>query len=30
MGDRVVITCGVPLGVTGTTNMRRVAMLGNK
>jgi pyruvate kinase len=27
-GDRVVITCGVPLGVTGTTNMLRVAMVG--
>jgi pyruvate kinase len=29
-GDRVVITGGVPLGVTGTTNMLRVAMLGSK
>src|ERR1700742_508154 len=29
-GDRVVITGGVPLGVTGTTNMLRVAMLGTK
>ncbi|MGZ5920690.1 MAG: pyruvate kinase [Rhizomicrobium sp.] len=27
-GDRVVITGGVPLGVTGTTNMLRVAMVG--
>jgi len=26
-GDRVVITGGVPLGVTGTTNMLRVAKL---
>ena len=29
-GERVVITGGVPLGVTGTTNMLRVAMLGTK
>jgi pyruvate kinase len=29
-GDRVVITGGVPLGVTGTTNMLRVAMVGTK
>jgi pyruvate kinase len=29
-GERVVITGGVPLGVTGTTNMVRVAMLGTK
>jgi pyruvate kinase len=29
-GDRVVITGGVPLGVTGTTNMLRVAMVGAK
>ena len=28
VGDRVVITGGVPLGVTGTTNMLRVAMVG--
>jgi pyruvate kinase len=27
-GERVVITGGVPLGVTGTTNMLRVAMVG--
>jgi pyruvate kinase len=27
-GDRVVITGGVPLGVTGTTNMLRVAVVG--
>jgi len=27
-GDRVVITGGVPLGVAGTTNMLRVAMVG--
>ena len=29
-GERVVITGGVPLGVTGTTNMLRVARLGTK
>ena len=29
-GERVVITGGVPLGVTGTTNMLRVAKLGTK
>lgn len=29
-GERVVITGGVPLGVTGTTNMLRVARLGAK
>ena len=29
-GERVVITGGVPLGVTGTTNMLRVAMVGTK
>jgi pyruvate kinase len=29
-GDRVVITGGVPLGVTGTTNMLRVAIVGTK
>ena len=29
-GERVVITGGVPLGVTGTTNMLRIAMLGTK
>jgi pyruvate kinase len=29
-GDRVVITGGVPLGVAGTTNMLRVAMVGTK
>ena len=28
-GERVVITGGVPLGVTGPTNMLRVAMLGS-
>jgi pyruvate kinase len=28
-GERVVITGGVPLGVTGTTNMLRVAMVGS-
>jgi pyruvate kinase len=27
-GDRVVITSGVPLGITGATNMLRVAMVG--
>jgi pyruvate kinase len=27
-GERVVVTGGVPLGVTGTTNMLRVAMVG--
>ena len=26
-GERIVITGGVPLGVTGTTNMLRVAIL---
>jgi pyruvate kinase len=29
-GDRVVVTGGVPLGVTGTTNMLRVAKVGTK
>ena len=29
-GERIVITGGVPLGVTGTTNMLRVARLGTK
>jgi pyruvate kinase len=29
-GDHVVITGGVPLGVTGTTNMLRVAVVGAK
>jgi pyruvate kinase len=29
-GDRVVITGGVPLGVAGTTNMLRVAMVGTR
>ena len=28
--DYVKITGGVPLGVTGTTNMLRVAMVGTK
>ena len=27
-GEHVVITGGVPLGVTGTTNMLRVAVVG--
>ena len=30
LGDRVVITGGVPLGVTGATNMLRVAVVGAK
>jgi pyruvate kinase len=30
LGDRVVITGGVPLGVAGTTNMLRVAMVGTR
>jgi pyruvate kinase len=30
VGERVVITGGVPLGVTGTTNMLRVAMVGTR
>ncbi len=29
-GDRIVITGGVPLGVAGTTNMLRVAMVGTR
>jgi pyruvate kinase len=29
-GERVVVTGGVPLGVTGTTNMLRVAMVGTR
>ncbi|MGH6828131.1 MAG: pyruvate kinase alpha/beta domain-containing protein, partial [Rhizomicrobium sp.] len=29
-GEWVVITCGVPLGVSGTTNMLRVAMVGTR
>ena len=28
VGERVVITGGIPLGVAGTTNMLRVAMVG--
>ena len=28
-GDRVVVTAGVPVGVSGTTNMIKVHMLGN-
>jgi len=30
VGERVVVTGGVPLGVTGTTNMLRVAMVGTR
>jgi pyruvate kinase len=30
VGERVVITGGVPLGVAGTTNMLRVAMVGTR
>jgi pyruvate kinase len=29
-GDRIVITGGVPLGMTGTTNMLRVAIVGTR
>jgi pyruvate kinase len=29
-GDHVVVTGGVPLGITGTTNMLRVAVVGSK
>ena len=29
-GENVVITGGVPLGVTGTTNMLRVAIVGDR
>ena len=27
-GDRVIITAGVPLGTSGTTNMLRIAFVG--
>ncbi len=30
VGDRVIITAGVPLGTSGTTNMLRVAFVGEK
>ena len=29
-GEHVVVTGGVPLGITGTTNMLRVAVVGGK
>jgi pyruvate kinase len=28
-GDRIIITCGVPLGTPGSTNMIRIAYIGS-